>query len=287
MNKSKPPLVSLYILLLEKGKQRGNAFGKRPGHDEFHPRIRKITAIYFYIPIRTIACVDLASVQETSRKNSIGKNRDVYRIQNIVSGAEAGTSFLRRDSVDCEEWRRVEITALHAHIHVYTSTAQSKGRKGARSRTTANCQVPFRTTNNRKCSHNNADTRRCGACMCTREHSRALASEYRVCDIVYTCTARTRESTTQISSAITRTALVNARGPSCSFPCLIPHLALKIEATCGSASRSKGTLLTGECTERITRDACFGNVGSLYRFSVRTATSLRCSHIIIITVNNF
>lgn len=110
---------------------------------------------------------------------------------------------------------------------------------------TASCQVPSRTTNNRKCSHNNADMRRC---------SRMRARPF----------AYTRGTWRQISSAITQNAnRARKRGlpfypPSCPSPHPLPpftvlfvHLALKIEATRSVQPRPVRTLLNGECTERI------------------------------------
>jgi len=65
---------------------------------------------------------------------------------------------------------------------------------------TASCQVPSRTTNNRKCSHNNTDMRRCSRMRARAELSLVLHARH--------------ADATQISSAITQNAnRARKRGP--------------------------------------------------------------------------
>lgn len=123
-------------------------------------------------------------IQDTSRR----RGREDFRSAESVDAKNGSRDISRRHYVSyTRAYRRAGVMAAIVYVR------------------TASCQVPSRTTNNRKCSHNNADMRRC-----SRMRARAFA---------YTRGTRT----TQISSAITQNAnRARKRGPTPSFRTLPP-----------------------------------------------------------------
>lgn len=123
------------------------------------PDITKMNAIYFYILIRTISY----RFGKRSRRvaHFIEKNRGVQNSRCKLQPRGISECVCR-----CEEW--IENQDIAPTLRRTTRSYVGRLRHGRLC--AANCQVSSRTTNNRKCSYNNADIRRC-----SRMRSRTFA----------------------------------------------------------------------------------------------------------------